>query len=184
MGPADPKKGCVDYDQGGYSPSPSGQNGIFVSGQCHDPRVDPSTKHLGKYTYCNSGIIWQTTANPGDNYYYLYFTAQYAPLKVYIQGTDSHNNAVQFVGGQSVIDVTGQSADQIQRVRATVGYTPQFNMPNYAVQSMESLCKAFVLQITGPGAYTPAQTPGASKDTTGCVLPASGSIQGGGTPGH
>ncbi len=164
-----PNTGCVDY-------SISGRNGIFVSGTCKDnipsPKPDPSGNNLGARTYCNSEI---THLDGLANTYYLYFTAQYKELKVVIQGTDLSGAAVNFSGGQSVIDVTGQAADQIQRVRARIGLTSQYNEPNYAVQSMESLCKTFVMQI-GPssGLYQVGSGVGPGLDSSGCVTPSAG----------
>lgn len=173
-----PGTGCVDYSAGGYSAtgSPNNRNGIFVSGVCKNnapnPKPDPSGNNQGTPTYCNSEI---THLDGSVNTYYLYFTAQYAPLKVVIQGTDASGAAVKFTGAQSVIDVTGQAAGQIQRVRARVGLSAQFNEPNYAVQSMESLCKSFVMQIDSLRHYQVIPGIGAtSQDSTGCVVPSVG----------
>jgi len=172
--------GEIHYHSGDYSitSGPSGQNGEFVRGDCDNSRPDPLGNGLG--LYCNSKI---TDLHGNDNYYYLYFTAQFAALKVVIQGKAGGPDKIFFNDAQAVIDVTGQSADQIQRVRARVDLTPQFNAPSYAVQSMESLCKAFVLDIVSPSTYQPSPPTWPTNDPS-CTAPTSSGSIGHPAPGE
>ena len=127
-----------------------------------------------------------TQFDNSGNTYYLYLSAQYAALGVSIFGTDSHGNPVKFDGSQAIVDVTGQAEDVIQRIQATVSLTTGFNVPSYAVQSMETLCKAFNVQIVSLGHYGAATAPDNATDAA-CIAPASTgttSVVGGGTAGH
>ena len=179
--------GTVNYNGGCYSTlsglngcgvSPN-NNGSFVPGNCKSPRPAPVPSPDAVPHYCNSEI--QNLS--GSNTYYLYLTAQYSPLTVSVEGTDNSNKPVDFVKSQAIVDVTGQGADVIQRVRATVDLSSQFSLPNYAVQSMQTLCKNFNIQISGQGQYGPA-VPNETLDPA-CAWPAGGGgVVGGGTAGH
>ncbi|HET7827637.1 MAG TPA: hypothetical protein VFK97_02110 [Candidatus Saccharimonadales bacterium] len=180
--------GPIPYGGGSYSITghgPGGNNGNFVPGNCKFtpplPNPVPSNSQAINH-YCNSKI---TGLNGSSNTYYLYLTAQYAALDVSIQGTDAANNPVTFSGAQAVVDVTGQGTDVIQRIRATVNLTSQFNVPAYAVQSMQTLCKAFNLPLIALGQYGPAAQALDSNTDPGCAAPAgTASVTGGGTAGH
>lgn len=144
--------GFVSYGSGGFTTAggPSGNNGSFVQGNCQAPnRPNPVPANKQAIpSYCNSEI-----GGLDDSTYYLYITARYAPLWVRFQGTDSTNKPITFDSTQAVIDVTGKGTDQLQRIRARVDLSNQYKWPGAAVQSMESICKDFSLDITALGQY-------------------------------
>ncbi|HET6864123.1 MAG TPA: pilus assembly PilX N-terminal domain-containing protein [Candidatus Saccharimonadales bacterium] len=173
--------GTTDYTTGSYSVAsgPGGTNGNFVPGNCKNPRPIPVPSPDQDPHYCNSEV-----KNLNSSYtYYLYLTAQYAPLKVSVEGTDNSNKTVDFVKSQAIVDVTGQGSDIIQRLRTTVDLNSQFSLPNYAVQSMETLCKNFTVDISGQGQYG---APHLNETTDpACALPAGGGgVVGGPNNGH
>ena len=170
--------GSATYSPGQYkikANGPIGSNGDFVRGNC---------RASGNQPYCSSEI-----KGFSNNTYYLYLTAQYAPLSVQITGTNAANKPVSFSGDQVSVDVTGQASGQIQRIRAAIGLNDQFDTPNYAVQSMETLCKAFNLEILPPvggvGQYGSATLASGAPSDNACQAPdGGGPIAGGGTAGH
>jgi hypothetical protein len=149
--------GTIDYAGGGFSlaSGASGNNGSFVAGNCKDPRPKtvPANKK-GVDSYCNSTL---SGLDGSANTYYVYLTSQYAPLLVRIQGTTAAG-VVTFNNTQGVVDVTGQGADQLQRIRARINLGSQYNYPSYAVQSMETLCKDFAVEVIGLGQYGDTST--------------------------
>lgn len=174
----------TDYSQGCYSVSTGlncglspNFNGSLVFGNCQNPGLNPGGSTVAKTHFCNSEIT-----NLPDQTYYLYLTAQYAPLSVSIQATNGSNKNVDFVDSQATVDVTGQSSGIIQRIRATVNLGSQFDLPNYAIQSMESICKNFSIDVTG-GAYGPAH-PGENNDSACSTPSGNGPIVPGGMGGH
>jgi hypothetical protein len=146
--------GTIAYGSGSYNVAAGagGNNGSFVPGNCNNARVNPvPSNNQAIPSYCNTYV---SGLDGTTNTYYLYLTAQYAPLLVRIMGTDgSGSNSVKFTGAQGVVDVTGDGSGQIQRIRARVDLTNQYNEPSYAVQSLETLCKDFQVQLVGPSQF-------------------------------
>lgn len=182
-----PSAGAITYAENySLANGPGGSDGSFVHGNCSlTPKTPPSNPQQAATYFCNSEIKGLDPAST----YYLYLTSQYATLNVNVTGDDGGSptpSPVTFSNSQAVIDVTGQGSDVIQRVRAHVNLASPFDVPAYAVQSMETLCKDFTVTLgTSPNQYG-AATPLDSANDPACVGPAgTGTISGGiGTKGH
>jgi hypothetical protein len=90
---------------------------------------------------------------PVGSFYYLRLTALYQDLNVYVVASDATNNPLNLSGAQVVIDVTAQGNDVLKRERAnlSVGKQSDLLFPNYALQSMDTLCKRLRLPKLAAG---------------------------------
>jgi hypothetical protein len=130
------------------------QNGQLWRGNCNAANRTtgnylPYPQALGKY--CN--FKWANVSNSGGSFYYLKLTALYQNLNIMIQGADAGGNPVGFNNNQVNIDVTAKGNNILKRIRATVSISQQagLNYPNYALQSMDTICKRLRLPKIGPG---------------------------------
>jgi len=119
-----------------------GNNGVFVNGECNEANISdspalPSNTAGGRY--CNSLI---DNIAP-SSIIYVKLTAVYQDLNVSVQGAEATGTAVPISGAQAVIDVTGEGNDVLKRIQARSPLTPsaQGFLPQYAIQSMDTLCK-------------------------------------------
>jgi Tfp pilus assembly protein PilX len=109
------------------------------------------------YRQCAPGFSTWRNSNPpsipapgpdlnAPLFYYVRLTALYSTLNVSIQGStgiSGPEQSVKIKEAQAVVDVTAQGNDVLKRLQARVGLTPEVNYdyPNYALQSMDTLCK-------------------------------------------
>jgi hypothetical protein len=93
------------------------------------------------------------TPLPAPAFYYLRLTALYQDLNVYIIAADSSNNALNLKGSQVEIDVTAQGNDVLKREHASVSIGENANLifPEYALQSMDTICKRLRLPKIASG---------------------------------
>jgi hypothetical protein len=93
------------------------------------------------------------TPLPAPAFYYLRLTALYQNLNVYVITADSNNDPLNLAGAQVNIDVTAQGNDVLKRERASVSIGQQSDLlyPNYALQSMDTICKRLRLPKLGAG---------------------------------
>lgn len=79
-------------------------------------------------------------------------TAMYTAASFQVELLNSANNIVLFDGVQPKVDSTGRANDAFRRVESRVEYTdPNFPIPDFAVQTDESLCKDFWVTNTRNG---------------------------------
>jgi Tfp pilus assembly protein PilX len=147
-------------------------SGLMQRGNCN-----PNNRNNALYLpyqqaggrYCN--FRWRNVSASGGAFYYLRLTALYQNLKVMIQGADSSNNAVNLNRDQVVIDVTAQGNNILKRVRGSVSIAPQSNLqyPDYALQSMDTVCKRIRLDKVAAGSGAAAYGGATVDDTTGNI---------------
>lgn len=173
-GPITAPPGSVDFGSGSYNVSPpsplgpTGTNGWFVRGNCKNGNSNPVPSNpQAPAMFCNTFI---QGLNTSTTTYYVRLTALYNDLSVSLQATDSSGNAKSINGLQGVIDVTGQGTDVLQRVRATVDLNKDYLTPDYALQSMETICKGFQVEVSAPNTYKPKSATNVLTDPA-CSLP-------------
>lgn len=132
--------------QGIIGPGNYGNNGVFINGECNvanrnTPPALPSSSAGGRY--CNSSINNIDVGGNAPKLMYVRLTAVYQDLNVSVQGADPSGNSVPISGAQAVIDVTGEGNDVLKRIQARTPITAsaQGLLPQYAVQTMDTLCK-------------------------------------------
>ena len=162
--------GSVDYSS----------NGNFVPGNCKTSNSNPVNGSTAAPRMCNT-YISGLQGGGGTNTYYVRLTARYAPIVVTIQAANNGGNSLSAIGnGQAVIDVTGQGTDVLQRIRARIDISKNFQAPSYAIQSMVALCKGFRMNIDSLGQYgDPSIDPGIPNSDGACAVPSSGGPVGG-----
>ncbi len=111
-----------------YAPGVPGQ-GVFVDGECNAGSLPND---------CNMTI----NGLSGTNTYYLRLKSIYAQHKVVISA-NGNNGRVEFSNSQAVIDATGKANDVIRRIQVRVPLNSDFNYPEYALETTDSICKRF-----------------------------------------
>lgn len=100
----------------------------------------------------NCSLKLNFPAGGGSSDYYARLSMMYQDSgSLTIGGSDASNTngGVKFVGGQALIDSTGQSQDELRRVQVRVPLeASQGATPVYALQTTDSICK--LLTDTGP----------------------------------
>jgi Tfp pilus assembly protein PilX len=91
--------------------------------------------------------------DPAVNMYYVRISSFYANTHVQMQlrSGGSSGTVVKFNNVQPEIDVTGRTNDVFRRVKARVQFNAAAYMPNYAIQSGQTVCKNMLVtdaQIT------------------------------------
>lgn len=144
-----------------------GTSGSYIFGKCNPINMGrsplPYKQDGGRY--CNTGIRDLASLDPsGVAFYYIRLTALYHTLSVVFQGSDSSNKPVEINNAQAIIDVTGEGNDVLKRLQGTISLDTSYDLPNYGLQSMDTLCKRLRLPV-GPGGITDYQS--AILDLTG-----------------
>jgi hypothetical protein len=103
---------------------------------------------------------------PGNAFYYVKLTALYKDLTVSVQGANAVGNSVNFKKAQAVVDVTAKGNDVLKRLQSRVSQDPDFSYPQFALDSMDTLCKKLRLPVGpgGPTDYQPAVIDDANAD--------------------
>lgn len=86
---------------------------------------------------CSANLSLSPPATNG-NKYYLRISSIYRDTHVALS---LNNGAVLFDNVQPTVDVTGRTNDVFRRVKAQVDFTGDFNIPNFALQSGQEVCK-------------------------------------------
>jgi Tfp pilus assembly protein FimT len=125
-----------------YSYIPNGVNsGNVVDGKCNPPNGDP----VCSVTVNNLKSI--TGIQPGDSIY-VRVLAMYEPVKLTITATDDTGASTGVSGAQILVDSTGKAADVLRRIQVRVPFQDT-DYPDYAIASMDSLCKKFFASADG-----------------------------------
>jgi Tfp pilus assembly protein PilX len=105
--------------------------------------VNPPVQKV--FVQCTSGGVCSLKLNmPGDSaeYYARLGMIYQDSSSVSITATDTTGNAVNFAGGQALVDSTGQAQDELRRVQVRVPLvTSDGTLPLYGLQTTDSVCK-------------------------------------------
>lgn len=123
-------------------------NGAFIEGNCNSSN-HPSLPYIGSSSgYCNSAV---TGLPVGVVFYTVRIRALYAPQKVFIQAADSSKKPANLGKAQVVLDATGEGNNILKRISERVTLDNNF-LPQYGIQSMDTLCKSFAIPYGGEAA--------------------------------
>jgi hypothetical protein len=147
----------ISFAAGGYNPnSPGGgavaPNGSFVHGNCKTGNTDPNTSSASTGRFCKSVVTNLSGISPSTTYY-VQLTALYTAMNITLWGQNSGSAPITFDGTQGNIDITGKGTDVLQRVRARVDLSRDYQYPDFALQSMKALCKGFEVDVPTSGNY-------------------------------
>jgi type II secretory pathway pseudopilin PulG len=139
-----------------YNPSPvSNEQGAFVDGQCNQgssPR------------FCNVHI--NNLGSASTNFIYLRMKAIYNRVAV----TISINDGTPIIGAQTMVDATGKAQDTLRRVQVRVPLNNSFSAPEFALESLDSICKRLNILPTTLSSIDPL---GADRTTATAADPCS-----------
>ena len=112
-----------------YAAEPSG---AIVSGNCVANTVPND---------CSVTISNINTARS-----YVRIMSMYNPIKVSVKATAA-NVGVNLTGAQALVDATGKASDVLRRIQVRVPHE-NVDVPDYALASMDTLCKRFAVADT------------------------------------
>jgi hypothetical protein len=133
-------------------------NGTFINGNCNGANQNstvyfPDKQGTGRY--CDGGI--NNLPAPGATpFYYVRITALYQNMDVTMQASDGSNptgNVAKLGQAQATIDVTAEGSSVLKRLKYALALNPNFDYPNYALQSMDTICKRLREDKTGPNSF-------------------------------
>jgi Tfp pilus assembly protein PilX len=113
-------------------------SGAILDGKCSNG-TGSNTSHVCNVIINGLGGI----AGP----IYVRVLAMYNPVKLTITGTDA-SGPIGLSGAQTLVDSTGKAADVLRRIQVRVPFQDA-DLPDYAIASMDSLCKKFVANPDG-----------------------------------
>lgn len=148
-----PKAGGVN----GFGTANFGGNAQFVDGSCN-------TAHTNKNqnpNYCNAQI---TTAG-NTKVIYLRLLAVYRPVAVRIKVFNAAGEQTEILNAQAIIDSTGRATDVLRRIQVRVPLSGGYKYPDYAVETMDSICKRTGFPIGGNGRFPETQLPAEGPGT-------------------
>lgn len=93
--------------------------------------------------------------------YYARISTVYRPTTITVTPKDEFNNSVGLIGAQVMLDATGRAQDVLRRVQVRIPLEYDGFHPDYAIQSNESMCKAFSTYNSGGEVY--------DNSTPGCL---------------
>lgn len=131
--------------------------GRFIDGECN-------TNHPYRAFfphYCNARF------SPGGpmQVTYLRLQALYRPVSVTIKAFDVNWETLEIQNAQAVIDSTGRANDVLRRIQVRVPLSSDFYFPDYAIESMDSICKRTAFPI-GNGLSRDVELPTQGSGTT------------------
>ena len=94
---------------------------------------------------CNNTECNLTVNLPGSSpSYYLRVSSLYKNVSLEISGTNA-SGAVSLTGAQALVDATGKAQDVLRRIQVRIPLTDtsKNKLPDFAIQSTESICKRF-----------------------------------------
>jgi len=106
--------------------------------------------------------------------YFLRIRSLYKRNSLTVTANNLVTGSLQLNGAQAVVDSTGKANDVLRRVVVRVKTSlPSDGIPDYAIQSRDSICKRGLVGTTGPGSLV-ADTSGlgiGATDVSGCQYP-------------
>lgn len=117
-------------------------------------------------TRCTTTI---NVASLNSDRFHLRLSSVYKGVGMKVRGTVAGGGAAELVGAQASIDSTGKAQDITRRIKVTVPLRSSSNnaLPDYALQSSDSICKRFAVMDNYFAVDTPNVT--RSNGTTGPV---------------
>jgi Tfp pilus assembly protein PilX len=92
--------------------------------------------------HCTAGKCNATITNlPGGSALFLQMKSIYKANTVTLSGTDVANASLRFDQAQAKIDVTGKASDVLRRLQVRVPIYDRQEVPVYAIETMNSMCK-------------------------------------------
>lgn len=115
--------------------------------------INSPGSNVGTYA-CSALLELPAGFTSANNNFFLRVTPQYG--QSHFQVSLVHNGSpVDMAGVQPIIDATGRAADVYRREQARVRVNPAGNLPEYTVQSANTICKNMVVS---DGSYYQANT--------------------------
>lgn len=108
---------------------------------------------FGKSEQCNVIINGFGAGVTSKANYMMRIKSIYRSSTVSVQALDSSNVAYELKDGQAIIDATGKTTDVLRRTQIRIPLSNYINAPEFAAQSVETLCKRFA--IAPPSTFTP-----------------------------
>lgn len=121
--------------------------GVFVDGNC-DAAKQPRKCSVTITGLDNAGI-------GATNTYYIRLKALYRSSSVALSGVTVDGQPARLINEQAVIDATGKAADVLRRIQVRVPLTTTFNRPEFAIETIDSLCKRLQVWPGGADVETP-----------------------------
>lgn len=116
--------------------TPQGQ---FIDGKCNINNIQAPNNfpHYCNVNVTNTGGLGQTKV------FYLRLKSIYRSSRVTIQAFNNSNpnTPLQLYNGQVIIDATGKASDVLRRVQVRIPYNQDYQYPEAAIQTTDSLCK-------------------------------------------
>lgn len=136
-------------------------SGGFMQGNCKAGTTQPA--------YCNGEV----KNLPNASTFYVSLSAYYQPLLVTFRAQIlGGNSMVGIPGVEASVDVTGSGSDVLRRLQSYVPLNVNNSIPGYGIQSMQSICKLFRVNIAQPGKYDTSGLDSAATNPDGsCFAP-------------
>lgn len=133
----------------------------FIDGECN-------TNHPYRSFYphyCNARFSPGPSGPLGGptGVVYLRLQAIYKPVSVTIKAFDVDWETLELKNAQAVIDSTGKANDVLRRIQVRVPLESDFYYPDYAIESMDSICKRTAFPI-GNGMSRNVELPNQGSD--------------------
>ena len=107
-----------------------------------DMNADQSGAIVNGHCTAAGGCNVTVTNVPGGTYF-VRVLSYYKPVALEVTAKDATNASKNFVEAQTLVDVTGAAADVSRRIQVTIP-RQNYDISDYAIASMETLCKKFV----------------------------------------
>ncbi len=128
----------------GASSSPYSQH---VSTADKGKVIEVNCRNLNGFA-CEYEITGMNIVNTGSDRYFARIKSIYNDADVRIEGESTPSGAaIEFLGAQVMVDVTGKSNDVLRRIKVHLG-NPNYPIPEFAVQGLDGICKG--IQISPP----------------------------------
>jgi Tfp pilus assembly protein PilX len=129
-------------------------NANFIDGNCNASHPNKTTHPR----YCNARI--DNIQNSNNGIVYLRLKAIYRPVAVTVKIYDATLIQRNILNAQAVIDSTGKAQDVLRRIQVRVPIKGGSLQPEFAVESMDTICKR--LSFVQPGSPAIIDLPQAS----------------------
>lgn len=127
--------------------------GVYVDGNCNT--ANPSApKNLSKF--CNVTITGLNGALSSSSTFYIRLKSLYRSSKISISGITDDGQPARLVNEQAVVDATGKASDVLRRIQVRVPLATAFNRPEFAIETIDSLCKRLQVWPGGADVDVPA----------------------------
>ena len=126
-----------------------GNQGVIVNGNCNAAKAP---------RHCQVTINNLSNLGATDTFYLRLRTMYRASSDFTITATSTTNNPAHLINDQVVVDSTGKANDVLRRIQVSVPLTADSDHPEFAIESLDSLCKR--IQVWPGGESTNYPVPG------------------------